>query len=266
MFKQLRKSVAGIRIPVILVIVVCTFSVRAEDRILVAVASNMNHAMTEIIQRFEEISGNRVVTSSGSSGNFTRQILQGAPYQLFLSASYSYVSKLKESSRLIIKSESIALGRIGILVPGSSSLYDKEDLNEVINALRFNEFRSLVIANPEFAPYGIAAQQALESLGIWVIDDSKLLVGENAAQAAQFCMSGGIDICLIPASFTRLPGIKNLGRFFLLPGNLHEPIQQYVVLLDNDSQDTFSFYNFLLTDESMQILLQHGYDPVPGHN
>lgn len=229
---------------------------------LVAVASNMSQAMTEISDRFEEFSGTEVKLSFGSSGNITRQILQGAPYQIFLSASQTYVNVLRENGHSSITSDAYATGRIGIFISKNSHLAKRPDLDSVINAVKFNEFRRLVVPNPEFAPYGIAARQALERAGIWVISSKKLLIGENAAQAMQFSISDGVDAGVVPASYAVLPKIKKQGRFFLIPEYWHKPIQQYLVLLTDKNESANRFYSYLLSDEPKTILKKYGYTPA----
>lgn len=231
----------------------------AAEAPLVAVASNLSHTLTEITSQFEQTSGVNVKLSFGSSANFARQILQGAPYQLFLSADKKYVDMLLENGHQITKSKEFARGRIGFFIPNNSRLSDKPDIKAIVNAIEFNQYRRLVIANPAFAPYGLAAQQALKYAGVWVIDKNKLLMGENAAQAMQFSLSGSIDIGIIPASYAELTEIKNKGHFFLIPDQWHQPIRQYLVLLTETSKSSNQFYNYLLAKESQTIIKKYGY-------
>ena len=130
----------------------------AANSVLVASASNMSNTLTEITDQFEKQSGIRVKLSFGSSGNFARQILQGAPYQILLTADKKYVDKLVENGHKPVRSQEFTRGRIGFFIPTGSNLSGKSDLEGIINAIEFDDYNRLVYANPEFAPYGAAAE------------------------------------------------------------------------------------------------------------
>ena len=224
-----------------------------------AIAANMTYAMAEIIDKFETETGNKVRVSYGSSGNFTRKLLQGAPYELFLTAHRKYMDKLLKETDIIQNSTVYALGRIGFFAPNDSGLAEIENLNAIIKALQFGQYQRMVIANPEHAPYGIAAQQALQQSGLWTIKRKRLLLAENASQAAQFSVSGGIDVGIIPYSLAIVPEIAQQGQFFMAPESWHEPIEQHLIIMRNASETTKQFYNYLLSDNSKATLQKYGY-------
>lgn len=250
---------------VILLLVLALYSPcsMAARSILVAAASNMSTTLAEITDQFEKKSGIKVKLSFGSSGNFARQILQGAPYQIFLSADKNYLDKLTDSGYMPVRSQEFTRGRIGFFIPAGSKLSAKTNLQDIINAIEFDNYDRLVYANPKFAPYGSAAVQALQSAGVWVIDKKKLLMGENAAQALQFSLSGGVDIAIIPASYAVLPKVNDKGRFILIPEQWHKPIQQYLALLSGKNPSAVQFYEYLLSPEPQYILAKYGYTTHP---
>ena len=99
----------------------------------------------------------------------------------------------------------------------------------------------------------------MHSAGVWDIDKGKLLMGENAAQALQFSLSGGVDVAVIPASYAVLPKVKNKGHFFLIPEQWHKPIQQYLALMSDSDPSATRFYEYLLSPEPQFILAKYGY-------
>lgn len=219
----------------------------------------MSFVFTEISDRYKQETGIGPKLSFGSSGNFAQQILHGAPYRLFLSAGKKYIDFLIHNGVEIDARIDYARGRIGFFVPNGSSLYAQTGLDRIIKSLIYDQFHHLVIANPEHAPYGMAAKQSLQRAGLWAIERDKLLVGESAAQAMQFTLSGGVDLGIIPASFARLPEIKNRGKFYLIPEAWHQPIQQYLILLKGADKSTRAFYRYLLSDKAKNIIRRYGY-------
>ena len=250
-------------ITLILLLALYTPYSMAARSVLVAAASNMSNTLSEITNQFEKQSGTRVKLSFGSSGNFARQIQQGAPFQIFLSADRKYVDKLADSGHKPVRIEEFARGRIGFFVPKGSKLSTSTNLEDIINSIEFDDYNRMVYANPEFAPYGTAAVQALHSAGVWNIDKSKLLMGENAAQALQFSLSGGVDVAVIPASYAVLPKVKDKGRFYLIPEQWHKPIQQYIALMSDSNPSATRFYDYLLSTEPQYILAKYGYSTGP---
>lgn len=234
----------------------------AADSSHVAVASNMSHVISEILDQYKPAT--RINLSFGSSGNFARQILQGAPYKLFISADKKYVDMLVENGYGIDSSAEFARGRIGIFIPNDSALNNHTSLGQVFKSLYHGRYQRISIANPEHAPFGRAAEQALQNAGLWIIQQGKLLIGENAAQALQFALSGGVDLSIIPSSFARLPGIINKGKFYLIPKSWHEPIQQVIVLFNGANESTRQFYHYLLSDEAKIIIRKYGYETETG--
>ena len=233
----------------------------AADSARIAVASNMSQAISDIADKFQQDNSIRTQLTSGSSGNFARQIIQGAPYRLFLSADIKYVDLLRSNNIKIIEQIEYARGRIGLFVSNKSTLSEARDLKSVINKLYHGNFNRLVIANPMHAPYGLAAEQALQSAGLWVIEKHRLLLAENAAQSTQIAISGNVDLGIIPSSHSHLQEVRTQGQFFLIPEQWHQPLKQYLLVLEGANEAEMKFFNFLQTRQSQLLIKSYGYTP-----
>jgi molybdate transport system substrate-binding protein len=226
---------------------------------LVAAASDLQFALDEIVARFRRDTGIAPRVSYGSSGNFTRQIEQGAPFELFLSADEAYVDRLAARGLTRGDGALYAIGRIALFAPHGSPLEPDPGLKNLAARLASGESGRLAIANPEHAPYGRAAEQALRSLGVWDAVQPKLLLGENVAQAAQFASSGNADGGIIAYSLVLAPALRARGRFALLPESLHAPLRQRMVLLKRASPAAARLYDYLRSPSSRAILAQYGF-------
>jgi molybdate transport system substrate-binding protein len=204
--------------------------VRAEScgTITVAAASDLTYAMNEIVANFEKATGCSVRLSLGSSGNFLTQIENGAPFDVFFSADIAYPKKLEAE---------------GLAEPGSTYLYaigkivlwtrkdSRVDVDKGFSALRDPAVQKIAIANPEHAPYGRAAEEALRKSGIYDAVKSRLVLGENISQAAEFVESGNADAGIVALSLVVSPAMNDQGRAWNIPENLYAPIQQGVVVV-----------------------------------
>lgn len=225
----------------------------------VAVASNLTHAMTEINEAYYREEGNRANLTFGSSGNFARQIVQGAPYKVFISAGKKYADFIRDNGGEINASGTLVYGRLSLYVPETSKLEKPASLADALKILQYGEYRRMSIANPEHAPYGHAARDALVKAGVWVVNHKKLLLGENAAQAMQFCLSGSVDLCIVPSSFPRLDRFAGKGVGFQLPEKWHLPVAQYAILLDGNDGQALRYYDYLWSRSSAGVFRKYGY-------
>ncbi len=229
------------------------------QQVNIAVASNLTHTITEINEAFFRDEGKKVNLSFGSSGNFARQIVQGAPYKVFISAGKKYVDFIVDNGREVSSLKALVHGRLSLYIPETSKLDKQATLADALNILQYDDFRRMAIANPEHAPYGQAASEALINAGVWVVNRKKLLLGENAAQAMQFCLSGSVDMCIIPSSFLALEQFSGKGNGFTIPQNWHPPVTQYAVLLDNNDEQGIRYFNYLSSVSSGAIFKKYGY-------
>jgi len=199
----------------------------------------------------------------GSSGSFTQQIQNGAPYEVFLSADEGYVRTLQAAGRTEGGGELYAVGRIGIFTPRGSPVRADAGLRDLRAALRDGRLRKLAIANPAHAPYGRAAREALQRAGLWTAAEPRLVLGENVSQATQFATSGAAQAGIIPLSLATTPQVKAAGAFVLLPADWHAPLRQRAVVLKGAGPTARAFHDFLQGAEARAIFARYGFS-LPG--
>jgi len=226
---------------------------------LIAAASDLKFALTEAAARFERERDHRLRLVYGSSGQFAAQILQGAPFHLFLSADEQFVFRLADAGRTRDRGRLYALGRIGIFVPTGSPLKADGSLRDLGDALRSGRLRRFSIASPEHAPYGMRAREALEHAGLWQAIEPRLVFGENVSQAAQFVVAGAADGGIIAQSLALAPELGSRGRFGLIDAGWHRPLAQRMVLLRGAPAPAVQFYDFLVSAEGREILARFGF-------
>jgi len=156
-----------------------------------------------------------------------------------------------------------ATGRIVLFAPHGSPLQLDAQAAGLQAALAGKRIRRFAIANPEHAPYGRAAEQALRKLGLWDALQGKLVLGENVSQAAQFAGSGSAQGGIFAYSLALSPGVAKLGRYVLLPESLHQPLRQRMVLIKGAGETARRFYEYLQQPAARKILTQYGF-ALPG--
>ena len=197
----------------------------------------------------------------GASGNLARQIRQGAPFELFLSADESFPLALAEEGLTRDRGAVYATGRLAIVVPRGSTLAADGTLGDLRAALAEGRIARFAIANPVHAPYGRAAKQALENAGIWDAVEPKLVYGENIAQAAQFAVSGSAQGGIVAWSLASTPKLAAISDAAPIPERLHAPLHHRMVLLTGAGQTAEAFYDWLLGPEARAILERNGFSP-----
>lgn len=225
----------------------------ASDEIRVATASNFRGAMTALARTFEETHRHEIVPIFGSTGKHYAQIVNGAPFDAFLAADTLRPEQLE---------------RDGLAVPGSRFTYatgilvlwsPREDFVDPQGlVLRSGRFRHLSIANPDLAPYGAAAREVLESLGLWSELGPRLVLGENVGQAFLFVSSGGAELGFVAGSQLLTGVTQQGGSSWRVPADRYRPIEQQAVLL-RDSEGARAFLAFIRTDGAARIIRDHGY-------
>ena len=229
------------------------------DAPAIAAASDLKFALEDITTRFRADTRRDVRLSFGSSGNYFRQIGQGAPFQLFLSADEDFVFKLHDSGRTEDRGVLYATGRIVLFVPKGSSFSADANTSGLKRAIEGNVVRRFAIANPEHAPYGRAAEQALRKLGLWDALQGRLVLGENVSQAAQFATSGSTHGGIFAYSLAFAPNVAQQGQYVLLPEELHSPLRQRMVLVKGAGETARAFYAYLQQPAARQILARYGF-------
>ena len=224
---------------------------------LIAAASDLKFALPPLVARFESEFALPIAVSLGSSGNLARQIQQGAPFELFLSADEALVHRLVESGHARDAGFVYAIGRVALYVSNGSKLTPDENLVELRR--EWQAVRKFAIANPEHAPYGRAAQEALESLGLWAFVKPKIVYGENVTQAAQFVSTGAAQAGLIALSLAIAPELARSGQHVVLPASRHHPLRQRAALMKNAGPTALSFYQFLRHEDTRESLRRSGF-------
>ena len=199
----------------------------------------------------------------GSSGNFTSQLLQGAPFEIFLSADEGFVFQLADAGKTIDRGALYAEGRIVLFAPKGSSLKPDADFNDLRAALADGRIQRFAIANPEHAPYGRAAEQALKGQGLWDAIKPKLVLGENVSQAAQFASAGSAQGGIFAYSLALAPAVGGLGSYALIPSDWHAPLRQRMVLMKNAGETARAFYRFVQSPAARVIFRKFGF-VLPG--
>jgi molybdate transport system substrate-binding protein len=229
----------------------------------IAAASDLKFALDEIARAWSRETGKAVRLTYGSSGNFRRQIAEGAPFELFLSADEAYVLALAREGRLEDEGTLYAVGRLVLFVPPGSPVDPDRGLAGLAEAARAGRVARVAIANPAHAPYGRAAREALESAGAWKTLERRLVLGENVSQAAQFAASGDATAGLFAYSLTFSPAVASRGRFALVPESAHAPLRQRMALVKGAGEEARAFYRHLQGPAARAIFARYGFAP-PG--
>ena len=249
-----------------LLLLACTTSPHAAGTAHIAAASNLINVLNDISEQYRTESGNRITLSFGSSGDIARQIIQGAPYQLFISADRAYLDTLSENGIEFAAVTPFVQGQIILFIPNESMLSGISDAGGIVKRLYNGEYRRIAIANPEHAPYGVAAREALTHAGLWVFEQKRLLIGENAAQTMQFALNGSVDLAVVPAAYAYLPETTRRGTVVPIPADWYQPVRQYMVLLKNAGPTATGFYHYLLSERVRGIVERQGYTTDVLHN
>ena len=230
---------------------------------LVAAAASLQFALEDLTEGFVAHGGAPLRFSYGASGNLARQIRQGAPFELFLSADERYVLELAADGLTRDRGTPYALGRLAILVPHGSPLRADGSLRDLAAALDDGRLQRFAIANPEHAPYGERAVEALRHAGLWPAIRPRLVIGENVSQAARFALSGSTQGGLVAQSLARLPRLAARGESAPVPADWHRPLQHRMVLLPRAGAGATRFHDYLLTPPARALWRRHGFEPPP---
>lgn len=233
--------------------------VAANESPVIAAASDLQFAVTEIAAAFTADTGKEVRLSFGSTGNFATQIREGAPFQMFMAADEKFVAALHAEGLTRDEGTLYALGRIVLMVPTGSALQPDAALDNLAAMLEAGAITRFAIANPDHAPYGLRAAEALRHRGLWEQIQPFLVLGENVSQAAQFALSGNAEGGIIAYSLALAPEVKALGEFTLIPEDWHEPLMQRMVLLKDAGPVAEDFYAYVQSPRAREIMVKYGF-------
>ena len=196
----------------------------AGGSIKVAAAADLNKAFQELGVLFEKNTGTKVVFTFGSTGNLAKQLSEGAPFDLFAAANKSFVDEVvKEGACDGATASLYGRGRIVVWTRKGAAPAAPASLTDLADA----RFAKIAIANPEHAPYGKAAKQALEAAGLWATVQPKLVYGENVLQTLQFAETGNADAAIVALSLAKT---NDKGDYMLVDDALHKPLDQALVV------------------------------------
>jgi molybdate transport system substrate-binding protein len=231
---------------------------------LVAAATSLRDALPELAEDFAATDGTKVRLSFGASGNLRRQIAQGAPFDLFLSADEAMVLDLAREGYTRGAGAVYAEGRLAILVPKGSRLRPDGSLKDLAAAAGDGRLRRLAVANPEHAPYGRATREVLEGLGLWERLGERLVVGENVSQAAQFAATGAADAGIVAYSLALSSNLEQCCEQARLATRLHRPLRQRGALIEGAKAPAERLWAFILGPRGRSILERHGFGVPAG--
>lgn len=231
-----------------------SMAVKAEQ-VSVAVAANFTDATRDIIPLFEKATGHTVKVSFGSTGKLYAQIEHGAPFEVFLAADSKRPMKAESAGLAVAGSRfTYAMGKLALWSPKAGAFSDAEAF------LKKGEFKRVAIANPKTAPYGQAAQQVMEHLGLWKALQPKLVRGDSIAQTFQFSATGNVEVGFVALS--QITAWKeSKGTNWEIPQSYYAPIEQQAVLLKKgaDNKAAMAFVEFLKGDEARKVISGYGY-------
>jgi molybdate transport system substrate-binding protein len=233
------------------------------QELTVAAAADLSAALPDLVAVYSKKSRQTVKLSFGASGNLTNQIRNGAPFDIFFSADEQYPQQLIAEG--LASKDTLyryAVGRLVLWVPNNSPL----DLSKLgIQALLDPSIKKISIANPATAPYGRAATAALRYYGIHDQVSSRLVIGENISQAAQFVESGNAQAGLLALSHALSPAMKSKGRYWTLPLDAYPTLNQAAVVLSKSKQPDAArnFLGFMRSPEGAALFTSYGFSLPP---
>ncbi len=221
-----------------------------------AVAANFTAPVQQIAAMFEKDTGNTVKLSFGSSGKFYSQIKEGAPFDVFLAAD--------EKNPMLLEKEGLAVANtrfvyaLGKLVLWSAQPGFIDDKGAV---LRKGNYNKIAYADPKLAPYGLAAKETLDDMGLWNVVQSKMVTGESITQTYQFAATGNAELAFIALSQITKDGKVSEGSWWIVPSHMYNPIKQGAVLLTaaKDPDAAKAFLAYLKSDKAVAIIRSFGY-------
>lgn len=223
----------------------------------IAVAANLKDAFTEIITSFRASGKPEFRIVYGSSGNFAAQIMNGAPFHLFIAADERFPLELFKNGKTVDAVSVYAIGKLVIITKTSSGAQQMNSKAEIAKALE--KANKVAIAKPELAPYGREAVEYLKADGLWDLAKDKLVYGDNIGAAATYIASGAADLGFTALSLAKSPDLSRKMRYYMVDTKMYEPIKQRMVLLKGAPQDAEDLYRFMLSPQVKSILQKYGY-------
>jgi molybdate transport system substrate-binding protein len=221
----------------------------------IAAASDLTPAFEELGAQFTQQTDTPVVFNFGSTGQLAQQIESGAPFDLFYAANKSFIENLNTKGLVISDTmEVYAQGRLTLWTRADSTLKP-----ERIEDLAKPEYARIAIANPEHAPYGQAAKNALETAGVWASVEPRLVYGENIAQTLTLADTGNVDVAIVALSLS----VQGTGNWALIPAELHPdaPLIQMAAAITGTPNEAAArqFIAFVNSPEGHTVMKKYGF-------
>ena len=223
----------------------------------IAVAANMKDAFAEINTAFKAAGNPDVRIVYGSSGNFTAQIVNGAPFNLLISADEHFPIELFRRGKAIDQGVVYATGKLAIISKNSAGISLTDSKSELIKVI--SKANKIAIAKPELAPYGKAAIEYLKAEGLWDIAKDKLIYGDNIGIATMYVVTGAADLGFTALSLAKSAEVAKDTNFILVNNKLYEPIKQRMVLIKGAPREATTLYQFMQSPQAKLILQKYGY-------
>lgn len=223
----------------------------------VAAAANLKFVLADIEAQYRQQTGQAVQFNFGASVQLARQIQQGLPVQLFISADEEQVQWLQQNGLTQDAGQRYAVGRLALVALQSHPLAKAGSLEAALRGLGAAD--KLALANPQLAPYGLAAQQVLQKTGLWETLQRQQVLGENIGQATQYVLTGAAPLGFTAYSLTLAPEAVGQFKVWPVPAQLHAPLNQRMVLLKGAGPQAQAFRDHLLGPAARALFLKHGY-------
>ena len=223
----------------------------------IAVAANMKDAFAEIASAYKSTGKSDIRVVYGSSGNFTAQIMNGAPFNLFIAADEQFPMELYKNGKTVDEGVVYAIGKLALVARNQSGLALTDNKADLAQAIA--KANKVAIAKPELAPYGKAAVQFLKSEGLWDLAKDKLVYGDNIGVTTTYVVTGGAELGFTALSLAKSPELAKETSFILLNPKLYEPIKQRMVLIKGAPQEAKNIYQFMQSTQARAILSKYGY-------
>ena len=224
----------------------------------IAVAANMKDAFAEIAAEFKSTGKPEMRVVYGSSGNFAAQIMNGAPFSLFIAADEQFPLELFKNGKTVDDGSVYAIGKLVIITKTSSGIHLLDSKSDIAKAI--SKANKVAIAKPDLAPYGRAAVQYLKAEGLWDLAKDKLVYADNIGAATTYVASGAADLGFTAFSLAKSPELLKQTSYVAVDAKMYEPIKQRMVLIKGAPQEAQELYRFMQGSKAKAILQKYGYN------
>lgn len=238
---------------VLVLLAACSASKSDGREVRIAAASDLAKAFTELGKEFEQRTKIRPKLTFGSSGLLSTQIVEGAPFFLFAAANKEFVAKVVAAGRCDDSTVKL-YGRGRIVVWTANQVLAPVTLTDLASP----RFQRIAIANPEHAPYGTAAKQALQNASLLWQVQSRIVYAENIQQTMQYARSGNVDAAIVALS---LAVVSDGGAYLPIDQSLHDPLDQQLVVCGNgpEADAARQFADFISSREGREVMTRYGF-------